>query len=40
MTSRIADCAFDELRVGLPVEVDFEDVDDVTLVRFRPRTTS
>ena len=37
MTARIAECAFEDLRVGLPVEVDFEDVDDVTLVRFRPR---
>ena len=39
MTTRIADCAFEDLRVGLPVEVDFEDVDEVTLVRFRPRSS-
>lgn len=39
MTARIAECAFEDLRVGLPVEVDFEDVDDVTLVRFRPRAS-
>ena len=34
----IVDCANDALRVGLPVEVTFDKVnDEVTLPRFRPR---
>ena len=38
MTARIADCEVSDLRVGLPVEAHYEDVDDITLVSFRPRT--
>jgi uncharacterized OB-fold protein len=34
----VLDCANDDLRVGMPVEVTFERVDDeVTLPKFRPR---
>lgn len=38
MPARIVDCDFDALRVGLEVEACFESIDDVTLVRFRPRS--
>jgi hypothetical protein len=37
LPARIVDCPEDQLRVDLPVTVAFEDVEDVTLVRFRPR---
>ncbi len=38
LTTNILDCAKDELRVGLPVEVTFEERGpDVRLPQFRPR---
>jgi uncharacterized OB-fold protein len=36
MTANIVDCEVDAVRVGMPVEASFENIDDVTLVRFRP----
>ena len=36
MTANIVDCDVDAVRVGMPVEASFENIDDVTLVRFRP----
>jgi uncharacterized OB-fold protein len=38
MPARIVECEEDALRVGLEVEACFETIDDVTLVRFRPRS--
>ena len=41
MPARIIDCDVDDserLRPGLEVEACFEAIDDVTLVRFRPRS--
>lgn len=36
--ANVVDCANEELRIGLPVEVTFAKVDDeVTLPKFRPR---
>lgn len=36
--SNVIGCSRDELRVGMPVEVTFEDVSDqVTLPKFKPR---
>lgn len=36
--SNMVDCSRDQLHVGLPVEVTFEDAsDEVTLPKFRPR---
>ena len=36
--SNMVDCSREELRIGLPVEVTFEDASaDVTLPKFRPR---
>ena len=38
MTSNVVGCAIEEVRIGMPVEAVFEDVDDaITLVKFRPR---
>ena len=37
MTANLVGCEPHEVYVGLPVEVAFEDLDDVTLVHFRPR---
>ena len=37
MPARIVECDADALAVGLAVEACFERIDDVTLVRFRPR---
>ena len=38
MHTNVVECSNDELRIGLPVEVVFEKVDDeVTLPKFRPR---
>jgi uncharacterized OB-fold protein len=38
LLSNLVDCALAEVRIGLPVEVVFEDVTaDVTLPKFRPR---
>jgi recombinational DNA repair protein RecR len=36
MSANIVDCDVDAVCIGMPVEASFEDVDDVTLVRFRP----
>jgi uncharacterized OB-fold protein len=37
--TNIVDCPNDRIHIGLPVEVVFEKVsDDISLVRFRPRT--
>lgn len=37
--SNIVECAHEDVRVGMPVEVVFEDVNDaVALPKFRPRT--
>jgi uncharacterized protein len=37
LTTNIVDCSPDDVRVGMAVEVMFDDVtDDVTLVKFRP----
>ena len=36
--SNVVDCANEDLRIGMPVEVVFEKVDDeITLPKFRPR---
>jgi len=38
MLTNIVDCPPDEVRIGMPVEVTFEDVtDDIAIPRFRPR---
>ncbi len=38
MLSNLVDCPVDQLRIGMPVEVVFDDVTpDVTLPKFRPR---
>lgn len=36
MSANIVGCDVDDVRVGMPVEAAFEDIDDVTLVRFQP----
>jgi uncharacterized protein len=37
IVSNVTDCAWDRVRVGMPVSVYFDDVaDDVTLPKFRP----
>lgn len=37
ITSNLVDCANEDIKVGMPVEVTWEDVaEDVTLHRFRP----
>lgn len=39
MMSNVVGCAPREVRIGMPVEVTFEDVsDEVTLPKFRPRS--
>ena len=39
MTSNLVDCPLNEITIGMPVEVTFEDVSpDVTLPKFRPAT--
>ncbi|HZO08138.1 MAG TPA: Zn-ribbon domain-containing OB-fold protein [Myxococcota bacterium] len=38
LTARIVDCDVDALRVGAPVEARYEDVEDVTLLHFAPRS--
>lgn len=35
MTAIIVDCVPEDVRVGMPVEASYEDIDDVTIVRFR-----
>lgn len=38
MTANIVGCANEDLHIGMPLEVVFDDItDDVTLPRFRPR---
>lgn len=38
LTSNILDCPIGEVKVGMPVEITFEDVtEQVTLPQFRPR---
>lgn len=36
MPANLIDCEVDDVSVGMRVEAAYEDVDDVTLVRFRP----
>lgn len=36
MTARLVDCDPDAVKVGMPVVAAFEDVEDATLVHFRP----
>ena len=36
MTARLVDCDPNAVKVGMPVVAAFEDVEDVTLVHFRP----
>jgi len=36
MTARLVDCDVDSVRVGLPVAAAYEEVEDATLVHFRP----
>jgi len=36
MTANVVDCAPEDVAVGMQVAADYEDFDDVTLVRFRP----
>ena len=36
LTARVVDCEVDDVAVGMPVEVAYETVDDVTLVHVRP----
>ena len=40
MTSNLVECARDRIRIGLAVEVVFEERDGVSLPRFRPGTHS
>lgn len=40
MTTNVLDCSKEELRVGLPVEVVFEERGEVKLPQFRPRASS
>lgn len=37
LTSNLVECENHRIRIGMPVEVVFEDVGDVTLPKFRPR---
>ena len=38
--TNVVDCSPDDVEIGMPVEVTFEDVsDEVAIPRFRPRTT-
>jgi hypothetical protein len=39
MTANVLECDPEEVRVGMPVEVMYERVDDVTLIQFRPTTS-
>jgi uncharacterized OB-fold protein len=37
MTSNMVDCAIEDVKIGMPVQAVFEDVnDEITLVKFRP----
>lgn len=37
LTSNLVECAAEDVRVGMPVEVVFEDLGLETLIQFRPR---
>jgi uncharacterized OB-fold protein len=37
LLTNIVDCATDAVRIGMPVEVVFEDVDEIAIPRFRPQ---
>jgi len=37
MTGNVLGCAPEDVSVGMPVAADYEDIDGVTLVCFRPR---
>jgi hypothetical protein len=38
MTSNIVDCPIEDVRIGMPVQAVFEDVNaEITLVKFRPQ---
>jgi hypothetical protein len=38
MHTNVVECANEDLRIGMPVEVVFEKIDDeITLPKFRPR---
>jgi uncharacterized OB-fold protein len=40
MLTNIVDCAPEQVRIGMPVEVTFEDVgEEVAVPRFRPRAS-
>ena len=40
LTTNIVGCAVEEVRIGMPVEAVFEDLEEgVTLLKFRPATT-
>lgn len=36
LTTNIVEVDLDDLAIGMPVEATFKDVDDITLVHFRP----
>ncbi|CAB4852820.1 unannotated protein [freshwater metagenome] len=36
LTTRLIDCAPEDVRVGMPVEVTFQAADDIWLPLFRP----
>ena len=37
LTSNVVGCAPEDVHVGMPVDVHFEDLDRETLIQFRPR---
>ena len=37
MTANVVDCPVEDVRVGMPLEACFLDVDGETIVQFRPR---
>lgn len=40
MLTNVVDCAPDDVKIGMPVEVTFEDVtDEIAVPRFRPRSS-
>ena len=41
MVTNLVDCKIEDIQVGMPVEVVFDDVtEEITLPKFRPRNTS
>ena len=37
LTTNLLDCPLGEIRIGMPVEADFEDItEEITLLQFRP----